>query len=162
MDKISSDSSEPLLGDSNEPVVLAPQESIWRRLRRQWALLVVMALLLYNAILVTLNALHKHPELDPPYCVNVRVTKEEMMLAGENLTNTAQLLNGDYLAVLGVYHQIHCLDILRKGLHMDYYSPKMTDSDRVKNMNSEHYDHCVERLRRTIMCHADLAIYSAE
>ena len=31
-------------------------------------LLVVMALLPYNAVFVTLNALHKHPELDPPYC----------------------------------------------------------------------------------------------
>ena len=82
MDKISSDSSEPLLGDSNEPVVLAPQESIWRRLRRQWALLVVMALLLYNAILVTLNALHKHPELDPPYC---RYKDQRKILLAQNV-----------------------------------------------------------------------------
>ena len=27
----------------------------------------------------------------------------------ENFTNTVQLADGDYLAVLGVYHQLHCL-----------------------------------------------------
>ncbi|KAL2037447.1 hypothetical protein N7G274_009727 [Stereocaulon virgatum] len=201
MNKGSLEAMEPLLGDLDEPVEPTQPKPVKTRFPKQWLLLFMIALLLYNAAVVTMTLTHTVSELDPPYSpahsvikqerhrlwdgeptiyaqspspqvdaawedllagVNVRVTREEMVLAGENMTNAAQLLNGDYLAVLGVYHQIHCLDILRKGLHMDYYTSKITESDRLRNMNTAHYDHCVERLRRAIMCHADLSIYSAE
>lgn len=40
---------------------------------------------------------------------NVRITEEEMRKAGENLTNSVRPVDGDYVAVLAVYHQLHCL-----------------------------------------------------
>ena len=53
---------------------------------------------------------------------NVRITEEEMLLAGENLTNSVQLVGGDYLGIMGVFHQLHCL--VRKylgALYMKYF-----------------------------------------
>lgn len=32
-----------------------------------------------------------------------------MIKGGENLTNVVQLVDGNFLGVLGVYHQLHCL-----------------------------------------------------
>jgi hypothetical protein len=36
-------------------------------------------------------------------------TEQEMLRAGETVKNGAQLTGGDYLATLGVYHELHCL-----------------------------------------------------
>lgn len=43
--------------------------------------------------------------------VNIRATKEEMVRAEENLDGAVQLADGtaDYVAVLAVYHELHCL-----------------------------------------------------
>ena len=40
---------------------------------------------------------------------NIKISKDEIMKAGENMTNIVQLEDGNYLGVLGVYHQLHCL-----------------------------------------------------
>ena len=39
----------------------------------------------------------------------MRISKNEMKKAGENMTNVVQLADGNFLGVLGVYHQLHCL-----------------------------------------------------
>ncbi|KAH5003448.1 hypothetical protein HBH70_220500 [Parastagonospora nodorum] len=58
-----------------------------------------------------------------------------------------------YLAAFDSGHQLHCLDILRKETHKDYYFPQGIDviaAVRWKN----HVGHCLEALRQHLMCHA--------
>ncbi|KAJ4292408.1 hypothetical protein N0V90_009070 [Kalmusia sp. IMI 367209] len=57
----------------------------------------------------------------------IRVSKEEMELQGENLTNRVQIADGDYLGTMSVWHSLHCLDRLRKVINMDYYHSVIPD-----------------------------------
>ncbi|KAI9711311.1 MAG: hypothetical protein M1820_002298 [Bogoriella megaspora] len=91
---------------------------------------------------------------------NIRVTQEEMIEGGENFTNAVQLLDGGYLGILAVYHHLHCLDIIRRFAHPEYYTEVTTSEAHV--WTAGHFDHCIERLRRAIMCHADLGLFSVE
>lgn len=56
---------------------------------------------------------------------NVRVTRDELTYLHENLTDLVQVSNGDYPAVLGIFHHLHCLNNLRKIVHWDYYESQV-------------------------------------
>ncbi|KAI8633233.1 hypothetical protein F5Y19DRAFT_471501 [Xylariaceae sp. FL1651] len=60
------------------------------------------------------------------------------------------LENGYWLTGLDVFHQLHCLDTLRRGLHPEYYP--IQASPRTERL---HLDHCIDYLRQTLMCHGD-------
>jgi hypothetical protein len=109
--------------------------------------------------------------------LNVRATKEELILGGENFTNQPQLVDGDYAVVPLVYHHIHCLDSIRKLHYIDHYralnydtttteghfgKPYLLESFATYNTRLTTPDHCLETLRKQVMCHADLAMLSAE
>lgn len=53
----------------------------------------------------------------------MRVTKNELQRLGENLTDLIQVDGGDYAAITGVIHHLHCLNNIRKIVHWDYYGP---------------------------------------
>ncbi|KAF7372819.1 hypothetical protein MSAN_00487900 [Mycena sanguinolenta] len=53
---------------------------------------------------------------------------------------------GEYLISLDVFHQIHCLDILRKQLY-----PRYNES----HVNDVHVRHCIGAIRQALMCSAD-------
>ncbi|KAF2803238.1 uncharacterized protein BDZ99DRAFT_169394 [Mytilinidion resinicola] len=93
----------------------------------------------------------------------IRASPAELAAQHENLTHRVQLPNGDYMGSLGVWHQLHCLDILRKAVHMDYYRHHLTNISHADVVFAvEHYDHCIGTLRRAVMCHADVGLYSFE
>ena len=52
-----------------------------------------------------------------------------MEAQGENLTNRAELTDGGYLGTTAVWHSLHCLERLRKVIHIDYYRDKIPDYD---------------------------------
>jgi Mycotoxin biosynthesis protein UstYa len=58
-----------------------------------------------------------------------------------------------YLAELDIFHQIHCLNTLRKHIHYkDYWSgPISTDEEG-------HRDHYLHTLLQNLMCKADMGI----
>jgi hypothetical protein len=111
---------------------------------------------------------------------NIRITEEEMEMQNENRTNRVQLADGGYLGLVSVWHDLHCLDIMRRALNMQYYGPRISEEERrAKLFTLEHYgkrsfpspasyvllsviDHCIERLRQSVMCHPDLVVYIAE
>ena len=68
MDKNSLESMEPLLGDSGEPVERTYTKKVETRFPKQWLLLFMIALLLYNAAIVTVTLTHMVSEFDSPYC----------------------------------------------------------------------------------------------
>ncbi|EJT79688.1 hypothetical protein GGTG_04772 [Gaeumannomyces tritici R3-111a-1] len=58
---------------------------------------------------------------------------------------------GRYIVQLAVFHQLHCLNILRKGI---YGAVDMSNTDDL--LGIEHMDHCVDILRQSIMCNSDV------
>ncbi|ELR05751.1 hypothetical protein VC83_07982 [Pseudogymnoascus destructans] len=62
-----------------------------------------------------------------------------------------------YLAMLDVFHQLHCLDKIRIYIHRDYY-----DLREAPAMQLIHVGHCLDSLRQIIMCHADTELLTFE
>ncbi|KAK4157569.1 hypothetical protein C8A00DRAFT_29572 [Chaetomidium leptoderma] len=58
---------------------------------------------------------------------------------------------GGYVVQLAVFHQLHCLNLIRKGI---FEGADMTNADDV--MGIEHLDHCIDMLRQSIMCSSDV------
>ncbi|KID84411.1 hypothetical protein MGU_08373 [Metarhizium guizhouense ARSEF 977] len=66
--------------------------------------------------------------------------------------------DGKYLAQIDVFHQIHCLNELRKEIHFDYYYGANWDKTSIPPEHAEHKKHCIHILLQNIMCHADVDI----
>ena len=62
---------------------------------------------------------------------------------------------GGYLVTLDVFHQLHCLNIIRQGAYIEYYPERRAESDW-----DIHVDHCVDTLREVLMCHGDIALHT--
>ncbi|KAL8669384.1 MAG: hypothetical protein Q9168_006020 [Polycauliona sp. 1 TL-2023] len=65
--------------------------------------------------------------------MNIRVIKAE--LDGENVDSIALPEGGRYLSWITAFHQLHCINMVRKWLHPDYYHAGMTPSEK-KHMES--------------------------
>ncbi|KAF2646046.1 hypothetical protein P280DRAFT_512253 [Massarina eburnea CBS 473.64] len=108
------------------------------------------------------------PELDQEWedlltGQNIRISPDEMHTLGENLTNRVQLEDGNYLGLMSVWHNLHCLDILRKVVNWEYYFPRLTEEERGTEVWSVgHLNHCIERIRTDLVCHADVAVWIPE
>ncbi|KAH6662291.1 hypothetical protein B0J14DRAFT_307939 [Halenospora varia] len=57
-----------------------------------------------------------------------------------------------YRISLDVYHSLHCLDTVRRGLDPHYYHPDM----KLPYTYRMHIDHCIDYLRQGITCNSDL------
>ncbi|KAH8195209.1 hypothetical protein TruAng_010627 [Truncatella angustata] len=77
---------------------------------------------------------------------------------------------GGYMADLFVFHDLHCLNLIRQTSHWnwDYYRAKAgTDEAPGTAFEAyvdeddlwEHFTHCLDMLRQFIMCNANTAIY---
>ncbi|KAK0672606.1 hypothetical protein QBC41DRAFT_299544 [Cercophora samala] len=69
----------------------------------------------------------------------------------ENKTLPIPGEQGRYIIQLAVFHQLHCLNIIRKGI---YYGVDMTNVDDLFGI--EHIDHCIDMLRQSLMCTSDV------
>jgi len=58
---------------------------------------------------------------------------------------------GGYVIQLTVFHQLYCLNLIRKGI---YGAVDMTNKDDL--LGIEHLDHCVDILRQSIICNSDI------
>jgi len=56
-----------------------------------------------------------------------------------------------YLASLDVFHQLHCLNNVRRALHRDRYGDDM-------DLDEDHVSHCVDTIRQSLMCSADVSV----
>ncbi|KAF2011565.1 hypothetical protein BU24DRAFT_435969 [Aaosphaeria arxii CBS 175.79] len=58
-----------------------------------------------------------------------------------------------YATILDVYHQVHCLNSLRKLVYPDYYNkPQWQHSADPKAMFEIHMEHCVDLLLQALQC----------
>ncbi|CAO1605803.1 hypothetical protein XANCAGTX0491_009309 [Xanthoria calcicola] len=99
------------------------------------------------------------PEIDATWDellapMNIRVTKAE--LDSENVESVVLPEGGGYLSWIGAFHQLHCINMLRKWVHPEYYHADMTPAAK-KHMES-HVDHCIEFLRQSALCRPDLSL----
>ncbi|KAK0705715.1 hypothetical protein B0H67DRAFT_675727 [Lasiosphaeris hirsuta] len=62
--------------------------------------------------------------------------------------------SGFSLSGLDVYHSLHCLNRLRQALHPTYYA-KVFSSPTDPSL-ANHIDHCINHIRQSLQCHADL------
>lgn len=61
---------------------------------------------------------------------------------------------GAYIAQVDVFHQIHCLNELRKEMHRDYYYNGQHKSE----IHQSHKAHCIHMLLQALMCSADVGV----
>ncbi|KAF5392525.1 hypothetical protein D9757_002199 [Collybiopsis confluens] len=57
---------------------------------------------------------------------------------------------GQYMVALDVFHQLHCLNEMRKAMYPEYYP--ITG----EGIHTPHMRHCISSLRQSIMCSADV------
>ncbi|KAK7182981.1 hypothetical protein DPSP01_010298 [Paraphaeosphaeria sporulosa] len=82
----------------------------------------------------------------------------ELSNADVSPTNAVRVKQGGYLASLGVYHELHCLNQFRNFLYLST-SPTPLSAEQITYYGS-HLDHCIEVLRLSSMCNADLSLYT--
>ncbi|KAM3511387.1 hypothetical protein MY11210_004996 [Beauveria gryllotalpidicola] len=75
----------------------------------------------------------------------------------ETAVHLEETQNIGYMASLGFFHQIHCLNMLRKFIYLDYYKEKTPGWFSQPYLRG-HADHCVDMLREAIMCHGDTTL----
>ncbi|KAK3387940.1 hypothetical protein B0H63DRAFT_448727 [Podospora didyma] len=62
-----------------------------------------------------------------------------------------------YIVGVEVFHQLHCLDLLRRHLYPDrYHNEKGMNAQQLKEYWI-HLEHCIDNLRQTIMCYSDVS-----
>lgn len=74
------------------------------------------------------------------------VTPQEAALL-PNATSRIPNTPDKYIVGLDVFHQLHCLDELRKALAPEYYGDDA----------GMHVSHCMEHLRQAVMCNVDVS-----
>ncbi|KAJ4155616.1 hypothetical protein LMH87_000853 [Akanthomyces muscarius] len=95
----------------------------------------------------------------------IAVTANDIMKA--NLTADSRLFDstveygqvngGGHMATLEMFHQLHCLNMLRKAVHSDYYE-KIGQAGSRSDKMATHLDHCIEILRQVITCYGDTGL----
>ncbi|KAJ6629331.1 hypothetical protein B0H10DRAFT_1939740 [Mycena sp. CBHHK59/15] len=61
---------------------------------------------------------------------------------------------GNYIVELDVFHNLHCLNMIRKALNFEYY----TEMDPRVVETNDHLNHCVDWLRQSLMCAGDTSV----
>lgn len=70
---------------------------------------------------------------------------------------------------LGVYHQMHCLNRLRKAFHIDHYYPDEAREMVLHHVGTLHFPsqrpcltrpkgHCLDVVRQSLLCHGDTSL----
>lgn len=63
-----------------------------------------------------------------------------------------------YRAGLEVFHQLRCLNLLRKSTFNEYYARMDENPEAVKPILREHLDQCLEILRMNLQCQSDIGL----
>ncbi|KAH8901283.1 hypothetical protein GQ53DRAFT_607631, partial [Thozetella sp. PMI_491] len=85
------------------------------------------------------------------------VSREEAALM-PNRTGRLAGTTDKYFAELDVFHQLHCLNILRMSRYPEHYRQQNTPeaNEILSYFDDEHIEHCIDTIRQSIMCHSDI------
>jgi hypothetical protein len=62
-----------------------------------------------------------------------------------------------YVVQLDVFHQLHCLNLMRKLVYPETYPTDLTSQSDEALENIDHLEHCYDQLRQSLQCNSDLA-----
>ncbi|KAL0948084.1 hypothetical protein HGRIS_010706 [Hohenbuehelia grisea] len=75
-----------------------------------------------------------------------------------------------YIGGLDVFHQLHCLDLVRRGLGSIISTPGNVSHSRAETatplkheldaLSPKHLNHCIDSIRQSLMCQGDTSIVS--
>lgn len=65
-----------------------------------------------------------------------------------------------YRVGMEVFHQLHCINLLRRIVYTDYYEPLGGEFAAGPEALQRHADHCIEVLRLNIQCNADVGLFT--
>lgn len=93
----------------------------------------------------------------PPDGAHVRITKEQAQkLPHMPLPVPLEEWKDEYFISITVFHQLHCLNALRKALYPRRYNSSIVGADgNVDYGQWHHVDHCVELVRQALVCRPD-------
>ncbi|KAG9235551.1 hypothetical protein BJ875DRAFT_483106 [Amylocarpus encephaloides] len=80
----------------------------------------------------------------------ISVTTEEA--ASLNLKSKIKLESGNQAAIMGYFHNLHCIDFIQTYIH-ERGIPHILDFIILAN-------HCIEVLRRSVLCQPDLSVHA--
>lgn len=114
---------------------------------------------------------YPNPDLDDAWSrisalYPIRISDQEMNFIGKPGTAVQypREEGGGYMGELEVFHQLHCLNLLRIQVYRDYYtslSPVPPIFRVNETVRRSELDHCVDILRQSIMCTGDVTIATA-
>ncbi|KAH9887534.1 hypothetical protein F4778DRAFT_431325 [Xylariomycetidae sp. FL2044] len=92
------------------------------------------------------------------------ISREEMINLGLNPDTSLAITDPDgkpgYRVAVEVFHQLHCLNLLRQDVYKDHYAPLGGDTAAEPADLRGHLDHCIDALRQFIMCQGDVGVFS--
>ncbi|KAJ6785076.1 hypothetical protein PWT90_08530 [Aphanocladium album] len=83
--------------------------------------------------------------------------------AAQKLINTTEHapvpgLEKDYMVGLDVFHQLHCLNMLRRNIYPTRYNSSIVREDgSIDFLAWSHLDHCIESIRESLTCSVDIS-----
>ncbi|KAM3519678.1 hypothetical protein NHJ13051_007334 [Beauveria bassiana] len=64
----------------------------------------------------------------------------------------------DYVVGLDVFHQLHCLNMIRQSIYPKRYNSSIIRQDgTIDFLAWSHLDHCIEAIRESLTCSADVS-----
>jgi hypothetical protein len=101
---------------------------------------------------------------DPFTVPDTMVTREEMITMNMDPTGALEITDPatgkrGYRVAIEVFHQLHCLNLLRQANHMEHYSSQGGDTAAEPHDLHGHLDHCIDALRQFVMCQSDTNVF---
>ncbi|KAK8007182.1 hypothetical protein PG989_001173 [Apiospora arundinis] len=85
----------------------------------------------------------------------VAISQEEASQLYEKTQRLPHDPENRYIITMSVFHELHCINMLRKQLFPEYYT-QFRIENRTKTQ-TDHLVHCIDSLRQSTLCHVDLA-----
>ncbi|KAJ5741016.1 hypothetical protein N7493_000888 [Penicillium malachiteum] len=98
----------------------------------------------------------------------IPLTREQVLAVGKDPAKVVKIpedwgLGADtYFGRVDVFHQIHCLDALRREAYWDHYygSAYPGGLNDTRPIHRLHLSHCIYYLLQNVLCNANTAIYT--
>ncbi|KAL8654752.1 MAG: hypothetical protein Q9226_003316 [Calogaya cf. arnoldii] len=90
----------------------------------------------------------------------MHISVSQAELDRDNQDSVALPESGGYLGWMGVFHELHCIRMLREWNYRSYYHRNLSSEEQ--EHLGQHADHCFEMLRQSAVCHADASLTTFE
>lgn len=100
----------------------------------------------------------------PVLVPDTMVTREEMIKMNMDPEGALQVTDPatgkrGYRVAIEVFHQLHCLNLLRQANYKRHYAALGGDAAAEPEDLHGHLDHCIDALRQFVMCQSDTNVF---